>query len=180
MKKLALASLAVLAFAGNASAESCVGYINAMYNGFAGDVHGAGHWFDTTGTRVTARSAFGYSSFAMHPSYAASQGMSNAATVARQSFAIVPNAAGTVIEGQFRDVFPGRSNGATDLTTLRIFRTGVVQIRLDAWGGATYNLSALQCYAGHDNNTFVMTGQRRDAGFGLDTWTFVFNPGWLL
>lgn len=164
----------LLAVSGMASAAPCAPYIEKMYVGFPGDpVPGDG--FSVTGARVAARGAFGFTSFAMASDYSPTQGMSTPTSARRSTFTIAPNSALSLIEGRFVDVFPGRSGDSGDATTLRIHRSGQVQVRLDRWGGGLITLSNLQCYPGQDSNTYMMLGQNRDA-YGLNTWTFVFNP----
>ncbi|NJM19589.1 MAG: hypothetical protein HC836_35830 [Richelia sp. RM2_1_2] len=163
------------------STTSCSRYIQGMFEGFSGDTLGAGHWFNVKGTRITARGQGGYSSFAMRENYAVRDGISTTVSSGKEGFLISkPNTTASVIQGKFQDVFPGRKDGKTDLTTLQVNRDGRVQIVLNAWGNATVNLANLECYRGHQGSTFVLTGQNRTYSHGFDFWTFVITPDWLI
>ena len=76
-------------------------------------------------------------------------GMSNPASASRSFFSIWPDGGHTLAQGRFMDVFPGRSDGDADSTSLRIRRTGTVELIQHAWGDTTYALTNLQCYPGH-------------------------------
>lgn len=181
MKRSILATAVLaLGLCGQAAAAPCGTYIDRMFTGFPGD-HAPAHWFHVEANLIAARNMSGFSAFAMDPSYATSQGISNPATAYKSGLYVSkPYNTASYMQGQFRAVFPGRSDGSTDLTTLRIFRSGSVQMILNAWGNSTVNLSDLQCFPGHVSNTFVLIGQERSAGYGLTTWTMVLSPGWLL
>jgi hypothetical protein len=157
--------------------ESCGRYIQGMWDGFSGDQFGPGHWFTVKGSRVTARGTSGYTSYAASPSFR--QNMTLAEKARNDYFSIWKNRTGNLIEGRFLDVFPGRADGVSDLTSLRIFRTNRVQLILHSWGNSVIELTNLQCYRGHENSTFVLTGQQRSASHGINLWTFTITPAWL-
>lgn len=159
---------------------SCSSYIQGMFNGFSGDKLGAGNWFNIRGTRITARGNGGFSAFAMAENYSTGDGVSTTASSGKEGFKILKTSpAATVIKGKFQEVFPGRKDGKSDLTTLNVYRDGRVQLVLNAWGNTTVNLSNVACYPGHQGSTFVLTGNSRTASHGFDFWTFVITPDWL-
>ncbi|MDZ7962883.1 MAG: hypothetical protein RMY34_34300 [Aulosira sp. DedQUE10] len=163
------------------TSTSCSSYIQRMFLGFPGDQDGAGHWFNVKGTRITARGQGGFSSFAMAENYSTRDGISTSASGNKEGFTIRKlNTGASVIQGKFQDVFPGRKDGKSDLTTLNIHRDGRVQIVLNAWGNSSGNLNNLACYPGHQGSTFVLTGNARTASHGFDFWTFVITPDWLI
>ena len=143
--------------------------------------YGAGHWFNVKATRITARGYGGFSSFAMAERYSTRDGISTTTASAKEGFTISKTSlGGSVIEGKFQDVFPGRQDGKSDLTTLRFYRDGRTTMVLNAWGNSTVNLSNLACYPGHQGSTFVLTGNARTASHGFNSWTFVITPDWLI
>lgn len=158
------------------SADACNAYIEGMYNGFEGDLYGAAHWFTIKGNRVTARNYDGYTSFAMNTGYSREDSVADAA----QKDRIYMWKNGGVSTAKFKDVFPSRASGKVDLTTLNIYENGKVEIVLNEWSDATYSLSNLQCYPGHTGSTFMLTGQNRTGSHGLDNWTFLITPAWLI
>ncbi|MBD2194118.1 MULTISPECIES: hypothetical protein [Calothrix] len=163
------------------TSTSCSSYIRGMFEGFPGDKYGVGNWFNVKATRITARGYGGFSSFAMAENYSTREGISTTAAGNKEGFTIKKTSTGaSVIQGKFQDVFPGRKDGKSDLTTLNVHRDGRVQIVLNAWGNNTVNLSNLVCYRGHQGSTFVLTGNARTASHGFDAWTFVITPNWLI
>ncbi len=163
------------------TATSCSRYVQGMFEGFSGDKLGAGSWFNVKATRITARGNGGFSSFAMAGNYSTSDGVSTTASSTKEGFRISKSSpTATVIEGKFQDVFPGRKDGNSDLTTLKVYRDGRAQIVLNDWGNNTVNLNSLACYPGHQGSTFVLTGNARTASHGFDFWTFVITPDWLI
>ncbi len=168
--------LSALFSTGLAQADSCVPYIAGVFNGFPSDQHGPGHYFNVRASRLTARGYSAYTSHAMSLSY--DSNMSTEAKSRLEGFSMTGS--GDLRQGQFRDVFPGRADGKTDLTTFKVFRNGTVQLILNSWGNSTINLTNLQCFRGHQGSGFVMLGQDRTAGYGLNLWTFFMSPGWIL
>lgn len=167
---------AVLMLTGSqAMADNCASYVANLYGWIA---DGSATHYSVRAVRVTARGGDGFSSFSMAEPYTPSWGIANSGAAARHVFYLVPDRTSGVLSGRFQDVFPGRINGETDLTTLSILRSGAVRFRLNDWGGAIGTLSNLECFPGHTGRAFVMTGRSRTAGFGLDVWTFLITPGW--
>lgn len=163
------------------TSSSCSSYIRGMFTGFPGDQYGAGHWFHVKATRITARGQGGFSSFAMAENYSTREGVSTTTSSNKEGFTIRKSTTGaSVIQGKFQDVFPGRKDGKSDLTTLNVHPDGRVQIVLNAWGNNTVNLSNLACYPGNQGSSFVLTGNARTASHGFDFWTFVITPNWLI
>lgn len=161
--------------------SSCSSYIRGMFNGFPGDRYGAGNWFNVKGTRITARGRGGFSSFAMAKNYSTREGLSSTNSSRKEGFRISKaSRRGSVIQGKFQDFFPGRKDGKSDLTTLKVYRNGRVQIILNSWGNTTVNLKNLAFYRGHKGSNFVLTGQNRTSSHGFDFWTFVITPDWLI
>ena len=153
-------------------ADPCLSYITPLFEGVNGMPAPAS--VTVRGTRLSARGANGFTSAAAASDYRTN--MSQADKAARDSFVIALNQGETALEGTFQDVFPGRPDAAIDLTTLKVSRNGRVEIILNRWGNAVIQLGNVQCYPGHQGAAFVMNGRARDAGYGLDMWTFVLSP----
>lgn len=177
MRKFLLA-LPLLMSAVPSFAEPCDRFIRGVFDGFSGDVHGPGHWHYVKGSRITSRGYGSFTSHAMHTNYR--NDMTQAEKSRLEGFTIAPTSNGMAREGKFLDVFPGRQDGANDLTTLRIQRDGRVQIVLNSWGNASTFLTDLSCYPAHRGSGFVLTGFDKSAGYGTTIWNFHLAPGWLL
>lgn len=174
---LSLSVVGLLAGAAPASADPCAPFVARMFsNNYS---YGSPSWYDVLGTRVVARGADGFSSFTMSPSYRPSMGMSNPASALRSWFSIYADAGRTLAQGRFMDVFPGRSDGNADSTSLRIRRSGAIELIQHAWGDTTYALTNLQCYPGHTGDAFVITGTQRTPGYGLNV-NLLIVPNWLI
>ncbi|AKG21178.1 hypothetical protein [Calothrix sp. 336/3] len=150
---------------------SCTSYIRGMFERFP-----SGTWFNVKATRITARTNGGFSSFGMAENYFTRDGVSTTAASGKEGFIIRPEADRSYFLGKFQDVFPGRNDGKSDLTTLKVYRDGRVRLVLNAWGNGNINLSDLACYPGHQGSTFVLTGNSRTASQGFDSWTFLISP----
>ncbi|MCA2960329.1 MAG: hypothetical protein IOD12_08750 [Silvanigrellales bacterium] len=161
-----------------AFAEDCTRYFNGVWNGFPGDTYGAGHNFYIKGSRVTARGASAYTSYAAAPSYRSDMTLAQKARL--DFFYAGMNAGRTVLEGAFKDVFPSRADGAIDATTFRIHRNGRVELVLNAWGNVASDLTNVQCFPGHGSSGFVLQGQSRTSSHGVNMWTFFIAPQWLI
>jgi len=166
-----LAAAFLVTAGSQAMADSCTSYIANLY-AWLDDQSATG--YNVQAVRVTARDGGGFSSFSMDPSYTPSMGISTRPSP-RYLFHIGNDGTGT-LTGQFQDVFPGRTDGSSDLTTLRIRRPTVVQLRFDDWGGGLATLTGLQCFPGNFGRSFVMTG--RSSAWGVDLWSFVIIPTW--
>lgn len=159
------------------SSTSCTSYIRGMFEGFSGYRYKEGYSFKVKGTRITARGKDGFSSFAMNQRYSTREGLSSTNSSRKQGFTMYPvSRGGSLIQGKFQDVFPGRRDGKSDLTTLQVYRNGLVQIVLNSWGNTRVNLRNLACYRGHQGINFVLTGQNRTSSHGFDFWTFLITP----
>lgn len=150
---------------------SCSSYIRGMFEGFP-----TGTWFNIKGTGITARGQGGFSFFTMGVDYSTRDGISTTAASRKEGFIIQPQPDRSAFVGKFQAVLPGRNDGKSDLTTLKVYRDGRVRLVLNAWGDANVNLSDVACYRGHQGNTFVLTGNSRTASHGFDLWTFSISP----
>lgn len=181
-KHSALRNLVVLAAAAFtpafAMAEDCNRYFNGIWNGFPGDTLGAGHYFFVKGARVTARGGSAYTSHVASPTYRSD--MTQAEKARLDYFNAGVNTGRTLLEGSFKDVFPGRADGAVDATTFRLHRNGRVELVLNAWGNTVSALTNLQCFPGHGGSGFVLQGQSRTSSHGVNMWTFYIAPQWLI
>jgi len=167
---LAAAGLALLS--SHALAEDCTPYVSRMYAYVA---PGPSYYYNVSAVRMTARGAAGFSSFSMGPSYSPSVGIATRPTP--HLFSVSPDSTGSVV-GKFQEVFPGRTDGSSDLTTLKVSRSGTVQLKLDEWGGVLVSLTNVQCYPGHTGKAFLLTGSAYSSGYGRDLWTFLFIPAY--
>ncbi len=153
------------------ASTSCANYIRGMFEEFPRDT-----WFDVKGTGITARGQGGFSTFAMAENYSTRDGVSTTSGSRKEGFVIQPQPDRSAFVGKFQGVFPGRNDGKSDLTTLKVYRDGRVRLVLNAWGNTNVNLSNVACYPGHQGKTFVLTGNSRTASHGFDSWTFVMSP----
>jgi len=172
------AAVAIAIMSTYAIADDCRPYVTKLFDGFP-DSSGfpTANYYEVSAVRITARGTAGFTSFSMSPSYSTTQGISNPGT--HSLFVIKKDKATDSIKGKFQDVFPGRTDGQADLTTLSIFRSGAVQLRLDDWGGTLVSLGALGCFPGHTGDAFIMRGSKRSDGWGIDMWMFLIVPRFL-
>lgn len=155
-------------------AGSCRPYINNLY-GWLTDQSAS--YYSVASVRLTARGSSGFTAFSMGPSYSPATGIANPSTP--HPFYLTLNPASGKLEGKYQEVFPSRSDGSSDLTTLLIPRTGSVQLRIDDWGGVLVTLSQLECFPGETGRAFVMRGRSSTPGYGTDRWMFLVTPGLL-
>jgi hypothetical protein len=176
MRRLALLGLLL---SHQAFADSCTTYIAGMFDGFPGDNRGPAAQYYVKGTRVTARSNFGFTSYFASVNYRNT--MTQADKARNDSFVLTRGPGNDRQTGQFQDVFPGRPDGSIDLSTLRIYRSGRVEVVLDRWGSYTFAMNSLQCYPGSTTaaNGFMMTGLFREPSGSFDQWTFLLSPYWI-
>lgn len=176
MRRLALLGLFL---SHQAFADSCNTYISGIFDGFPGESRGPASYYFVKGTRVTARGAFGFTSHFANVNYRNT--MSQADKARNDSFILSWSGSPDMRVGQFQDVFPGRPDGAIDLSTLRIHRSGRVEVVLDRWGSYTFGLNSLQCYPGSSTPAkgFMMTGLFREPSGSFDQWTFLLSPYWI-
>ncbi len=176
MRRLAILGLFL---SHQAFADSCVSYFSGVFDGFPGEPRGPASSYNVKGTRVTARGNFGFTSHFANVNYRSS--MSQADKARNDYFILSWGPSADMRIGQFQDVFPGRPDGAIDLSTLRLYRNGRVEVVLDRWGSYTFALNNLQCYPGSTTPAkgFMMTGHFREPSGSFDQWTFLLSPYWI-
>lgn len=128
---------------------------------------------NVVGTRVTARGAFGFSSFTMANGYeVATTPLHTPAAGAQSIFTAAKGS--SYFTGPFHEVFPERGNGDVDLADFWVYRTGAFYLRATDWTTAWELLQGVTCYRGPQSQT-VVTGYIHIAGWGTDFWTFVLK-----
>jgi hypothetical protein len=137
-------------------------------------------WLNAIGTRVTARSSFGFSSFSMSDGYQVETNPLHTAPAASRSIFDVPKlTALRAFNGEFNEVFPGRGNGDEDGWSFWVGSDGKFWLRSTTWGGSWTPLTSAVCYRG-PGEQFVVTAQASAPGWGTDFWTFLLAPDGLI
>jgi hypothetical protein len=135
-------------------------------------------WLDVVGTRLTARGAFGFSSFSMANGYQVATTPLHTAGASGQS-TFMASKGSSHYTGPFHEVFPGRGNGDVDRADFWVYRTGAVWLRDTSWSNTWTQLQAVTCYRGPQNQT-VIRGYIHVTSWGTDFWTFVVRGNYLI
>lgn len=138
-----------------------------------------GHWLNVVGTRVTARGAFGFSSFTMRDGFQIESTPLHTPAVSTQTVFTANRHNSDVYTGYYHEVFPERGNGDEDRWQFWVNRSGQLWLRSVTWGGSWKNITNVTCFEGPEDQ-LVMVAHVDNPGFGTDFLTFLMNYGTLI